>query len=73
MIAIGSSLQVFPAADLPAQVLRGGGRLAIVNDEATPLDPVADVVLRGRAGEVLPEAVDLAAFGLTGGMFDNGA
>jgi NAD-dependent deacetylase len=32
--------------------------VAIVNDEPTPLDRLATVVVRGRAGEVLPAAVD---------------
>lgn len=43
VIAIGSSLQVRPAADLPAAAVRSGIALAIVNDEATPLDQVADL------------------------------
>ena len=57
MIAVGSSLQVYPAADLPASAARLGIPLVIVNDEATPLDDLATVVVRGRAGEVLPPAV----------------
>jgi NAD-dependent deacetylase len=54
VLAIGSSLQVYPAAELPASIARRGGTLAIVNDEPTPLDPLATVVVRGRAGVVLP-------------------
>lgn len=34
--------------------------LAIVNDEATPLDALATVVVRGRAGQILPPAVTAA-------------
>ena len=60
VLAIGSSLSVFPAADLPVVGVRAGARLAIVNDETTTLDELADVVVRGRAGEVLPPAVDAA-------------
>ncbi|HEX9889879.1 MAG TPA: Sir2 family NAD-dependent protein deacetylase [Nitriliruptorales bacterium] len=56
-LAIGSSLQVYPAAGLPQAAKDTGAVLAIVNDEATPLDPIADVIVRGRAGEVLPKAV----------------
>lgn len=56
MIAVGSSLQVFPAAGLPLETISTGGRLAIVNDEPTPLDELAAVVVSGRAGEVLPVA-----------------
>jgi NAD-dependent deacetylase len=57
LLAIGSSLQVYPAADLPVAAVRAGASLAIVNDEATPFDAYADLVVRGRAGEVLPAAV----------------
>ena len=58
LLAVGSSLAVYPAADLPVVAVRNGARLAIVNDEPTPYDGLADLVVRGRAGEVLPEAVD---------------
>lgn len=57
VLAIGSSLQVFPAADLPVRAVKSGATLVIINDEPTPLDSVADLVVRGRAGEVLPPAV----------------
>ena len=60
VLAVGTSLQVFPAADLPASAVRAGIPLAIVNDEPTPLDGEATVVARGRAGTVLPPAVDAA-------------
>ncbi len=58
MVAVGSSLQVYPAADLPVVAVRNGARLVIVNDEPTPLDDLADLVVRARAGDVLPAAVD---------------
>lgn len=57
MLAVGSSLQVYPAAELPLVAVRNGARLVIVNDEPTPFDELADVVVRGRAGEVLATAV----------------
>jgi NAD-dependent deacetylase len=57
LVVAGSSLQVYPAAALPMAAVDGGARLAIVNDEATPFDAVADLVVRGRAGEVLGAAV----------------
>jgi len=59
MLAIGSSLVVTPAADLPRVAKEHGARLVIVNREATPLDPLADAVLRGPIGEVL-SAIDAA-------------
>lgn len=58
VLAVGSSLSVYPAADLPVAGVRAGARLAIVNDEPTPLDELADVVVTGRAGEVLGPAVE---------------
>ena len=63
LLTVGSSLQVYPAADLPASAARAGIPLAIVNDEPTPLDDEADVVVRGRAGDILPPAVDGALGG----------
>ena len=57
MLAVGSSLQVYPAAELPLLAVRNGARLAVVNDEPTPYDEMADVVVRGRAGDVLGTAV----------------
>jgi len=47
MIAIGSSLEVWPVAELPADTLRGGGRLALVTMGPTPYDDVAAVKLDG--------------------------
>jgi NAD-dependent deacetylase len=58
VVAIGSSLQVYPAAGLPADAAASGTPLVIINDEATPLDGMATLVVRGRAGEVLPPAVE---------------
>jgi NAD-dependent deacetylase len=58
MVAVGSSLLVYPAAELPLVAVRHGARLVIVNDEPTPYDDLADLVVRGRAGEVLSEGVD---------------
>jgi NAD-dependent deacetylase len=58
LLAVGSSLMVYPAAELPFVAVRNGARLAIVNAEPTPYDEMADLVVRGRAGEVLGSAVD---------------
>lgn len=40
-VVIGSSLVVQPAASLPLYSLKGGGKLVIVNNMATPLDEYA--------------------------------
>ena len=58
MLAVGSSLQVYPAAELPLVAARNGALLVIVNDEPTPYDGVAKLVVHGRAGEVLTTVVD---------------
>jgi NAD-dependent deacetylase len=55
MLVVGSSLQVYPAADVPEAALERGAPLIVVNDEPTPLDVAATVVIRGRSGEILPE------------------
>jgi NAD-dependent deacetylase len=59
MLVVGSSLVVYPAADLPLVALRSGAQLIILNAEPTPFDDAAAVVLRGKSGEILPEIVDL--------------
>jgi NAD-dependent deacetylase len=52
-LAAGTSLAVHPVAALPAVAVAAGASLAIANGEPTPLDGVADVVVRGDRGEVL--------------------
>lgn len=44
MLVLGSTLQVYPAASIPQNVLDGGGRLALVNRGETPVDSYADFV-----------------------------
>lgn len=57
MLAIGSSLLVQPAASMPVIAKRAGAELAIINQDSTPLDSTADLVLRQSASEVLSGAV----------------
>jgi GAF domain-containing protein len=59
-LAIGSSLVVYPAAGFPQLAKRNGAMLAIINREATPLDPLADLVLNRAIGETLGAAVGAA-------------
>jgi NAD-dependent deacetylase len=47
LLCIGSSLEVYPVAQLPAITLRHGGRVAIVTQGQTPYDEVAAVRLGG--------------------------
>lgn len=51
-VAVGSSLTVQPAATLPMIAKYEGAELIIVNGEPTPLDGLADRVLRGSIGTV---------------------
>jgi NAD-dependent deacetylase len=54
LLAVGSSLVVYPAAAIPEAAKRRGAALIIVNRTPTPYDDIADAVLREPAGEVLP-------------------
>jgi len=57
LIVIGSSLVVYPAANLPYEAKLSGAKLVIINIDPTPLDSVADLVIHNPAGEVFPQAV----------------
>ncbi|GAC1639673.1 MAG: NAD-dependent protein deacylase Cob2 [Candidatus Dormibacteraceae bacterium] len=59
MVVVGSSLVVYPAADIPVAAVKSGASLIVINAEPTPLDELATVVVRGKSGEVLPEIVRL--------------
>lgn len=52
-VVVGSSLVVYPAAYMPAHAKHAGARLVIVNLVPTPYDGQADLVVRGRAGEIM--------------------
>ena len=53
-IVIGSSLVVYPAALMPQYAVDDGAKLAIVNLTPTHMDRHANVVIHGKAGEVMP-------------------
>jgi NAD-dependent deacetylase len=53
MLCIGSSLEVFPVAQLPELTLEGGGKLAILTQGPTPFDRRAAVRMRGDVVEDL--------------------
>lgn len=59
VLVVGSSLVVYPAAEVPLVAVQSGARMILVNAEPTPFDEVAEVVIRGRSGEVLPSIVSL--------------
>jgi NAD-dependent deacetylase len=54
-LAVGSSLQVEPAASLCTVAVRAGATLVIVNRQPTPYDEDADYVLRDDIETVVPE------------------
>ncbi|WP_431772552.1 SIR2 family NAD-dependent protein deacylase [Streptomyces cucumeris] len=62
-IAVGTSLQVQPAASLAGMAAEGGARLIIVNAEPTPYDELADEVVREPIGTALPALLDRIAAG----------
>lgn len=53
-LAVGTRLEVYPVAELPALALGEGAQLLIVNAEPTAYDRRAAGVLRQPIGEVLP-------------------
>lgn len=57
MIVAGSSLEVAPAADLPALAKQHGAMIIIVNKSSTYMDGQASVVLREDVAVALPRIV----------------
>ncbi|HKW75502.1 MAG TPA: NAD-dependent deacylase [Terriglobales bacterium] len=64
LLAIGTSLNVYPAAGAVPLAKSAGARIIILNAQPTPMDDIADVVLRGVIGEVLPELVRSSQLGV---------
>ena len=54
LVTIGTSLQVYPVAGMVPIAKTAGARIVIINAEPTPLDNMADAVVRLPIGEVLP-------------------
>jgi NAD-dependent deacetylase len=57
LLAVGTTLAVFPIAGVVPLAKEAGARLVIVNAEATAMDDLADAVLRGSIGQILPRLV----------------
>ena len=57
-IVVGSSLVVYPAADMPKVALQMGAKLVIINQGETPFDEYAHLRFSEAIGEVLPPAVE---------------
>ena len=58
MLAMVSSLGVFPAAGFPLLAKRNEARLAILNREETPMDGYADLVVHAEIGPTLQAVID---------------
>jgi NAD-dependent deacetylase len=54
LIAVGTSLQVYPIAGAVPLAKAAGARIVIINAQPTQFDALADAVLGGAIGEVLP-------------------
>jgi NAD-dependent deacetylase len=63
MLCIGSSLEVYPVAQLPALTLAGGGRIAILTQGPTSYDSRAEVKLGGDIVDELEAVRDSLALG----------
>jgi NAD-dependent deacetylase len=53
-IVVGTSAVVYPAASVPEITHGAGGAIIEINPEPTPLTSLAQVSLRGPAGELVP-------------------
>lgn len=57
LLAVGSTLSVYPAANCVPLAKRSGARVVIVNGGPTDMDRLADAVLRGPIGDILPAII----------------
>jgi NAD-dependent deacetylase len=58
LLAVGSTLAVFPIADVVPLAVGHGARVVIVNGSPTAMDDLADVLVTGSISEVLPALVE---------------
>jgi NAD-dependent deacetylase len=58
LLAVGSTLAVFPAAGLVPAAVRAGAVVVIVNGSPTDMDSLADVVVNGSISDLLPVLVN---------------
>jgi NAD-dependent deacetylase len=57
LLAVGSTLAVYPVADVVPVARLAGARVVIVNGSETAMDHLADAVLRGSISGLLPRIV----------------
>jgi NAD-dependent deacetylase len=58
MVIAGSSLEVAPACDLPVLAHARGAAIILVNRDATPVDYLAQIIIRDDVAVALPQIVD---------------
>ena len=61
LLAVGSTLGVYPVAGVVPIAKREGARIVIINAEPTEMDDIADAVLQGSISEVLPALIASAS------------
>ena len=54
LLAIGTSLQVYPVAGVVPLAREAGAKVVILNGEPTPFDDIADAMFREPISEILP-------------------
>eukprot|EP00249_Psilotum_nudum_P020192 c27598_g1_i2 orf=1021-1890(-) len=59
ILCLGTSLQITPACNLPLRCVRAGGKMVIVNLQATPKDNKAALLIRARVDEVIAGVMQL--------------
>jgi NAD-dependent deacetylase len=57
LLALGTTLSVYPIAGVVPVAKRAGARIVIVNAGPTEMDELADAILTGSIGEILPRIV----------------
>lgn len=54
ILAIGTTLAVYPIATMVPTAKEAGARVVILNGEATEMDSIADILLTGSISQILP-------------------
>jgi NAD-dependent deacetylase len=57
LLCVGSTLTVYPVAEVPHIAAASGARVVVINAEPTAFDERADAVLRGQIADILPTVV----------------
>ena len=58
MLAVGTTISVFPIANVVPLAKSAGARVVILNEQPTEMDALADAVIRGSVRAILPRLVE---------------